>query len=695
MYKPLAALTLLVSGTIAQSSTVVALPPWQTGIVTEDGTCGSATPGWVCSPSWGACCSKDGECGRSTAFCGDGCQAGYGNCNAPATPKPATGLSIDGTCGGTAGLKCNGTSYGDCCSLQGWCGSTPGHCGTGCQDKFGTCDPAVDIGTMTTDGSCGANGKTCTGSTYGDCCSGSGYCGKEAGYCGTGCQSAFGICPGANSDSGNMTTDGRCGANGKVCKGSTYGDCCSISGYCGGSDGFCLSSEGCQSKFGTCKGTDNISTDGTCSSNGKTCLGSKFGDCCSSFNSCGKTDGHCLASNSCQSKFGTCSGTTVADNVSTDGGCGANGKTCLGSKFGDCCSGSGFCGKDDSFCGAQCQIKFGKCTATGNISTDGNCGTNGKTCKGSKYGDCCSGSGYCGGTEEFCKVGCQGAFGTCDASTSNVSTDGTCSKNGKTCKGSSFGNCCSINDSCGSTSAHCGQGCNDKFGTCNAGSSLISTDGACGKNGKTCKGSSYGDCCSAQGYCGKTTGYCDAGCQSGFGTCNAAAGSISTDGFCGKNGKTCKGSTFGPCCSEQGYCGNTSHCSTGCQSAFGTCGSTGLTTDGFCGLKNSKTCVGSTYGNCCSLDNYCGSTSDHCGQGCQGTFSKGCLTTNIPTKSGSCGPASGGLTCAGGAFNNQCCSKQGYCGTTTGHCGDGCQKGFGRCNASKRSGPEERRRRTL
>ncbi|KAF5024579.1 hypothetical protein F66182_3342 [Fusarium sp. NRRL 66182] len=692
MYKTLTALALLVSGTVAQSSATVVVAPWQTGVITEDGTCGSTTPGWVCSPAWGACCGKDGECGRSSAFCGEGCQVGYGNCNAPSTPKPNTGLSVDGSCGGTAGLKCNGTSFGDCCSAQGWCGASAAHCGVGCQEKFGTCIVGSGVGNMTTDGACGANGKVCTGSTYGDCCSSSGYCGKGADYCEAGCQTAFGSCN-VGSGAGSMTTDGSCGANGKTCKGPKYGDCCSGSGYCGGTDAFCLASEGCQSKFGSCTGSDTISTDGVCGSNGKTCLGSKYGDCCSSNNSCGKTDAHCLTSSACQPKFGTCTG---AENVSTDGSCGANGKTCLGSKYGDCCSSSGFCGGTDDFCGANCQAKFGKCGTASNISTDGSCGKNGKTCKGSKYGDCCSSSGFCGTGNDFCKIGCQSAFGTCDASASNISTDGTCSSNGKTCKGSTFGSCCSSNNSCGSTTAHCGQGCNEKFGTCNAGSGSISTDGSCGKNGKTCKGSTYGDCCSSNGFCGKSTDHCDAGCQSAFGTCNTAASTISTDGSCGKNGKTCKGSTFGSCCSPQGYCGDgASYCGTGCQSGFGTCGSTGVSADGFCGAKNSKTCVGSTYGNCCSGQSYCGKSSDHCGQGCQGAFSKGCLTSNIPTTSGSCGAANNGLTCNGGSFNNQCCSKNGYCGTTNDHCGTGCQKGYGRCNASKRSGPEQRRRRAL
>jgi hypothetical protein len=64
---------LLVSGTAAQSATSAAVPPWQTGVITEDGTCGTGSPdGWVCTPTWGACCSKDGLCGFTEDYCGDG-----------------------------------------------------------------------------------------------------------------------------------------------------------------------------------------------------------------------------------------------------------------------------------------------------------------------------------------------------------------------------------------------------------------------------------------------------------------------------------------------------------------------------------------------------------------------------------------------------------------------------------------------
>lgn len=45
----------------------------------------------------------------------------------------------------------------------------------------------------TTNRLCGSR-ITCLGWSLGDCCSAYGYCGNDAGYCGTGCQSTFGIC---------------------------------------------------------------------------------------------------------------------------------------------------------------------------------------------------------------------------------------------------------------------------------------------------------------------------------------------------------------------------------------------------------------------------------------------------------------------------------------------------------------------
>lgn len=139
----------------------------------------------------------------------------------------------------------------------------------------------------------------------------------------------------------------------------------------------------------------------------------------------------------------------------------------------------------------------------------------------------------------------------------------------------------------------------------------------------------------------------------------------------------------GDCCSPSNYCGSTSaHCGTGCQASFGTCSSiptststaasrpTDISTDGTCGGSKNLKCQNSGFGDCCSKGGYCGNTVNHCAQGCQTKFSSKCTTSNIPTLDGSCG-SKVGLTCAAGPFDGQCCSAGGYCGSTNDHCKTG------------------------
>jgi hypothetical protein len=52
---------------------------------------------------------------------------------------PAAGLAVseDGSCGN--GVTCQGSTFGDCCSQYGFCGSSDAYCAAGCQGEFGTC----------------------------------------------------------------------------------------------------------------------------------------------------------------------------------------------------------------------------------------------------------------------------------------------------------------------------------------------------------------------------------------------------------------------------------------------------------------------------------------------------------------------------------------------------------------------------
>jgi hypothetical protein len=110
-----------------------------------------------------------------------------------------------------------------------------------------------------------------------------------------------------------------------------------------------------------------------------------------------------------------CSGDTPII-TTIDGSCGHS-KSCTGSAFGDCCSEHGHCGNSSAYCSVNngCQSAFGSCMYEDlSVSGDGSCG-NRKTCQGSQFGNCCSGHGYCGSTNDYCLLanGCQTAFGSC------------------------------------------------------------------------------------------------------------------------------------------------------------------------------------------------------------------------------------------------------------------------------------------
>ncbi|OBT39329.1 hypothetical protein VE00_10469 [Pseudogymnoascus sp. WSF 3629] len=173
-----------------------------------------------------------------------------------AVPSATSNPSTNGLCGAdNGGTFCTGTPFGDCCSEYGYCGDTSGHCGTGCQSDFGTCDAGGGGPPVSTDGTCSSastpGGATCAGSMFGNCCSASGFCGDATAYCGTGCQTDFGTC----SPSGPpVSTDGTCSQasdpSGAACAGSAFGECCSEHGYCGDTNAYC--GTGCQVAFGTC-----------------------------------------------------------------------------------------------------------------------------------------------------------------------------------------------------------------------------------------------------------------------------------------------------------------------------------------------------------------------------------------------------------------------------------------------------------
>ena len=59
-----------------------------------DGTCGSSWGGSTCAP--GLCCSSWGYCGQSDAYCGAGCQSGFGTCGSNGTGASPSGIAPSG-----------------------------------------------------------------------------------------------------------------------------------------------------------------------------------------------------------------------------------------------------------------------------------------------------------------------------------------------------------------------------------------------------------------------------------------------------------------------------------------------------------------------------------------------------------------------------------------------------------------------
>jgi len=201
--------------------------------------------------------------------------------------------SLDGNCGRNSAVNatCLTSTFGNCCSSKGFCGSSSAYCGVYCQSAFGTCYDA-SVQTVSVGGSCGSTSNsniTCKGSTFGDCCSSLGYCGGNSSYCGTGCQSGFGTCdeasviqppPGASNSSVSQTvsTSGSCGITGDTnttCLTSTFGNCCSSHGFCGGDSNYC--GAGCQDEFGTCDAVSSSSSTAHLSSRAKAGIGATIG----------------------------------------------------------------------------------------------------------------------------------------------------------------------------------------------------------------------------------------------------------------------------------------------------------------------------------------------------------------------------------------------------------------------------------
>ena len=245
-----------------------------------DGECGVKN-GKRCPD--GVCCSIYGYCGTSELHCIKYCDSEYTECK-----SYDPDISYDGLCGRNNGKRC---PQGECCTINGDCGSSIDHCYTYCDPDYSICKSSDDSDTST-ETKCGKkNGERCPD---GECCNTSGYCGYTEAHCITECDSNYGLC--LSSD--DISTDDKCGPeNGKRCP---FEECCSKYGYCGTSDTHCITA--CLPSYGLCKTSDDISTDGKCGSeNKKRC---PENECCSQYGYCGTSDDHCITY--CNPDYGMC-----------------------------------------------------------------------------------------------------------------------------------------------------------------------------------------------------------------------------------------------------------------------------------------------------------------------------------------------------------------------------------------------------
>jgi len=407
------------------------------------------------------------------------------------------------------------------------------------------------------------------------CCSKDGYCGTSNDDCNisNGCQISYGLC---YQDTDDST---QCGKGKGVC---ASGHCCSKEGYCGTDDSYCNIANGCQIDYGLCYSEDNDDND-----NNETRCGDGVGSCpnnlcCSKLGVCGSTEDHCNVNKGCQLNYGLCYDSP--DNDVPEQKCGPSIGICPDNL---CCSSDNTCGKTDDHCNLKkgCQIAYGMCYENNDDDNDDtpdndtpeqNCGPDVGSCPNNL---CCSKLGVCGSTEDHCNVnkGCQLNYGLCYDTPDNDDPEQKCGPSIGVCPDNL---CCSSDNTCGKTDDHCNlkKGCQIAYGMCyenddndDDDDDIIIVDN-CGPDYGHC---TQNKCCSKDGECGTEDSYCNIkkGCQADYGLCYSPAGSIreGSGKSCGRNNGSCD---FPECCSGSGICvlGN-DEClvSNGCQISYGLC----------------------------------------------------------------------------------------------------------------------------
>ncbi|XP_006811483.1 uncharacterized protein LOC102809195, partial [Saccoglossus kowalevskii] len=584
--------------------------------------------------------------------------------------------------------ECDPNGKFPCCSPNNWCGNTDDHC---------KCSECVNYGKkpFRSDLRCGAgyvapNGEDpaeCDPNGKFPCCSPNNWCGNTDDHCKCSECVNYGKKPfrsdlrcGAGYVAPNGEDPAECDPNGKF-------PCCSPNNWCGNTDDHCKCSEcvnygkkpfrsdlRCGAGYVAPNGEDPAE----CDPNGKF-------PCCSPNNWCGNTDDHCKCSecvNYGKKPFRSdlrCGAGYVAPNGEDPAECDPNGKF-------PCCSPNNWCGNTDDHCKCSECVNYGKkpfrsdlrCGA-GYVAPNGEdpaeCDPNGKF-------PCCSPNNWCGNTDDHCKCSECVNYGKkpfrsdlrCGAGyvAPNGEDPAECDPNGKF-------PCCSPNNWCGNTDDHC------KCSECvNYGKKPFRSDLRCGAgyvapNGEDpaeCDPNGKFPCCSPNNWCGNTDDHCKCSECVNYGKkpfrsdLRCGAGYVAPNGEdpaeCDPNGKF-------PCCSPNNWCGNTDdHCK--CSECVNY-GKKPFRSDLRCGAgyvapngEDPAECDPNGKFPCCSPNNWCGNTDDHCK--CSECVNYGKKPFRSDLRCGAGYVAPNGEDPAECDPNGKfpCCSPNNWCGNTDDHC---------------------------
>ena len=167
---------------------------------------------------------------------------------------------------------------------------------------------------------------------------------------------------------------------------------------------------------------------------------------------------------------------------------------------------------------------------------------------------------------------------------------------------------------------------------------------------------------------------------------STAALILTPDATCGiqsGNRYTCRGSSYGNSCSQNGYCGpqtDINYSGAGCQPNFGLCGPVSSSSSSVSRTSSSVTSTSSSVASTSSIvaSSTTAPPSSSSSSSSAAASSTAALTV---TPDATCGTQSGGrYTCIGGAYGDSC-SVNGWCGprTNTAYSGAGCQPAYGLC----------------